>query len=192
LLCKYVEVLDISYNYVNELAGKRILKVTENSTGMKCLNLSHCSEAFSIDVDQHNVIAFAKSSTNIYCEMNYLNLGSNDIYLLAAFIGMAGMINRLDISDSNLSEFSLLKILSALKDIDTLQYLNMALNEITKKGEAMLYNVMCCNQNMKQLILSRCTLPGELLGGIVQQCTLQQYLDFSCYKLSHTSAEAIT
>ena len=184
LLCRYIRTLDLSKN---QLAEKRIFDIVHNNAMMEHLSLSHCSSIFSSDVDHSKF-----SHSNV----KYLNFDSNDISLsaanaIASFISMSGIIEYLNISNCNLSEDSLLKILSALMEINTLQYLNLGLNKITEKGETSLYIVVCNNQKIEQLVLNNCDLLGDLLLGSIQHCRSLKYLDISHNSISDEIADTI-
>ena len=182
LVCKNLRTLDL--NHITFLPEIRFWDIICKNTLMEYLSMPHIANVFNSEV------AFS------YFKLNHLNLGSNHFNSVAAtaiasFINKAGLIKSLDMSNCNLSEDSLLTILSALRNIENLQYLNVASNKLTEKGESLIHEVIELNQMITTLILTDCGFTGDLLGDIILHCKSLEYLDISHNEISDEVANTI-
>ena len=174
-----LHTLDLGGNCMNELAAKNVSATISNSQLLEHLNLSSCSQNCFNFYD--TVFGHFK---NLKYYIKYLDLGSNPINFhgakdLASFLCESFVIEYIDFSNCNLSEFSLLKILSSLQAIRSLHHLNLGTNVVTKESAVILKHVIVANRDLKHLLLLGCDPSGQVLEEIVCVCGMMEYLDIS-------------
>ena len=183
-----LHTLDLGGNCMNELAAKNVSTTISNSQLLEHLNLSSCSQ---------NCFNFYDTMfdhfKNLKYYIKYLDLGSNPINYhgardLASFFCESFVIEYIDFSNCNLSEFSLLKILSSLQAIRSLRHLNLGTNVVTKESAVILKHVIVANRDLKYLLLPSCDPSGHVLEEIICVCGMMEYLDFSYNVISDHAA----
>jgi len=174
--------LDFSNNHVGESSAGHIASVLLSNASLYYLNFMNCFvENLSPIFDGPKMQA-----------IKHLSLENNVIddcaaeFLKSAFIDNT-KIEYLNLSQCSLTEAGMISILSALEAFNSLQSLNLSLNDFTKMNSDRVSYVMQANCNLTRLELADCKLsPTNLVDYInyaVGDTSLIQFIDFSynCY-----------
>ncbi|XP_065894581.1 protein NLRC5-like [Dysidea avara] len=204
-----LQYLDISQNEILDEVAFEIAFVIINNTSLEYLNLSNCVLS---DIG----IQFICNSSARASSLRALNISGNHITTQAAkniaaalscydaktmssktfrsklFLHKYSVIEYLNISDCSLSVSDLLIVLSALKNIKSLKYLNLGRNEVDENTTHVLGSLIQNNHKLHSLFIPSCDTSGFLLEKIISQCTTLKYLDISCNTINNCAADNLS
>jgi len=186
LSAKFLRSLNISNNCITERSAKAMYDTLHNTNTLKYLNFSHCGVLF--DDTTSSLLTNWFNFKLVHLDLESTIVSDHAATVISSLLTLVGHVN---LSSCNLKAVGLLTILATLKEVKTLQYLNLGSNQISYNNGCILCNVLCVNQNLQHLILPSCCLSPALIERIIKECRSLHFLDISHNSITYGTLSSL-
>ena len=157
--------LDMSYNCITEKASQSMAVALSKNTSLEQLNFCASFEDNAalivfIAINQHSVI------THLNMSLNIINSDLADLIVRILINNMK--IEHLDFGQCDLQVSEFMKLLNGLANVNTLRYLNLEGNEISKHIVPKITSLIHRNRTLKYINVCNCNLSNVAVQKIFQ------------------------
>ena len=154
--CKKLKYLNLSHNSVIKEVPYKIASLLSGLSRLEYLSLYNCQlDTTSI----HTIVAELKKLRTLqYVYLNLNEMTHDAVDILAAVIASNKNIKKFALPNYNESYIGIEVILRAMKDISSLQYLDISCAQVFMETAVQLAGVLDSNANLQQVLLRGLTL----------------------------------
>ena len=179
--------LDLSQNNISDNAAISLASALSKIRCLEYLNLSNCKLQQEGSIVIINCLAGLAA---IECLSLSLNVFTDKAAEDLALIISKKQLKQLALSSCKLEEAGMLHIANSLKQISSLQHLDLSYNTISDEAAVCIASALSSNTSLEYLIMHNCTWPNNELPTLKEMVDFKKFkklkmVDLSCSLLSY-------